>query len=438
MEKKVCTKCKEEKYNTKLNNIIKEASSYRKYSEFLLNNPKYKRTIKYYKWGPLIRDKVIEIKTEELILLSLNYPTYNDFIKSNNLIDYFALTKKTRKRVINKLKNKFKERESKENKEGTVIYDFLQKECLKYNDRTEFREKSNKYYILAKKMGIINNICEHYLSVNLNKRMIYSFVFEETKHVYVGLTSTFKKRIFEHHRSENSSVYQYMKNVNVKPKILKLTDFIDCDEAQKMELYYAVKYRNEGYTLLNKQKPGSLGGGMTKWYKDDILKLAENYNSIVNFKNNNRGAYQTAFRLGFLDELGSVIGYSKNRKNYWTFENCIKGVIERYCLSDDKKETFSGGGHKIRNIFKIKKEVQDYFNELDKLIGSKNKKSKYYRYNLIDYLMEIGYDISSDAIFELIRNRSSKNNIVKELRLSDKNAEEIHCVIKNLYSINQM
>jgi predicted GIY-YIG superfamily endonuclease len=275
-------------------------------------------------------------------------------------------------------------------------------------------------------------------SVSLRKRIIYGCLFEETNHIYIGLTSTFKKRIDEHHYRGNSAVYQYIKKTNLKPKILKLTKFISEDDAPKQEIYFMEKYKNDGYTLLNRCKGGNLGGGSgnLKWTKEKVLNLCKNYESIIGFKKENRGAYQTACRLGYLNEVSEIIGYNKSPKNYWSFEKCIKGILERCNYSDHRIKTFEGGYHNIRNIYKVSNFTNDYF-KTKRIVLNNTYRNKFgfVKCSLIEYIIDNGCHTSSEILYELIMNKSSKKEIKGRLKSNDQLTENIYKIIKTLYDM---
>jgi predicted GIY-YIG superfamily endonuclease len=121
--------------------------------------------------------------------------------------------------------------------------EMLKEEALKYKTRGEFQRGSNVAYQLAKSRGILDDICSHMERVGSKyKRLIYSYEFPDNS-VYVGLTYNLNKRDFSHMNRESSSVYQHMVKTGLRPIKKTLTEFLDKDEASRVEGKLTEKYR---------------------------------------------------------------------------------------------------------------------------------------------------------------------------------------------------
>lgn len=225
-----------------------------------------------------------------------------------------------------------------------ITEEICRSEALKYKTKMEFYRNGRKYYEFSKKNGIYDEITKHmkykksdideeyailiakrYKTIkelkkenpkiynficykkiqnkayshmerigNRNKRCVYVYIFSN-KTCYIGLTSNLKKRNVEHNFSEKSSVYQYSKENNlVIPEPMQLTEYIDKDEAAKLEIYFSNEYKKDGWKLLNKIKCGSLGGfsdETIKYTKEVCKKIALKFNTKTELRNVNRYVY---------------------------------------------------------------------------------------------------------------------------------------------------
>ena len=174
--------------------------------------------------------------------------------------------------------------------------------ALKYKNRTEFNKKSTGAYNRSVKSGWLDEICSHMKIENNNtKRCIYSYEFGDN-HVYVGLTYNLSKRHNNRLKSENDQVTKHMKNTELKPIQKQLTDYIDVNDAIKMEEYYLQKYINDGWIILNKTKTGAIGGGL-KWSYIKCREEALKYKNRTEFNKKSKGAYSSALKNKWLDDF---------------------------------------------------------------------------------------------------------------------------------------
>ena len=137
--------------------------------------------------------------------------------------------------------------------------------ALLCKSKSEFLEKYNKHYQKAIRQGWINEICFH-MNIKINQydydRIIYVYIFEKTKSIYVGLTKNFKYRHYSRLYKNNDCVMEHIKETSLTPKIKFLTNFISAELAQIKEQEFIDKFRSDGWNILNKQKAGSLGGSI--------------------------------------------------------------------------------------------------------------------------------------------------------------------------------
>jgi len=185
---------------------------------------------------------------------------------------------------------------------GYWTYDKCKKEAMKYNTKSELVKNNssvyntinlNKWLELLEHMKIIGN--------RYNK-CIYALEFSNN-HTYVGLTYNIKKRYNEHISDKKSSVYKYIKQTNLTPKLIKLTEYLPVDDAIKKEEYWVNFYRNKNWIILNKIKTGAVGSKidiLTKEYCKNLSKLCK---SRTQYSIEYNSAYRKSLKNNWIDEF---------------------------------------------------------------------------------------------------------------------------------------
>lgn len=191
-------------------------------------------------------------------------------------------------------------------------------EALKYKTRRQFMLNSRVAYNKSIKNGWLNEICSHMKTDgNKYKRCIYAIEFPDNK-VYIGLTYNINRRLYQHLSDVNSTVFKYKKISGLDPIIRQLSDYIDVDDASKLESDKLSEYLKNGWISLNMAKCGSVGGKFIKWTKENCSSEALRYNTRNEFKKGSPLAYHAARRNKWMDEICShmTFSYEKDRLNY--------------------------------------------------------------------------------------------------------------------------
>jgi len=204
------------------------------------------------------------------------------------------------------------------------IKKFNKDECHKiaklYKTRTEFSNNSNHVYKISIKNKWLDDICDHMIEVGHKyKRLIYVYQFDDN-HVYVGLTDNIERRSKQHKIDISSPIYKHSKKTNLTPK-LTYGDYISAENAQKLEGETVEYYRKKGFSILNIAKTGSLGGA-SKWTKENVLQEAKLYTTRRKFQKGSSGAYNSALKKGFLDEVCQHMVSPIKKSGHWNYENC--------------------------------------------------------------------------------------------------------------------
>jgi predicted GIY-YIG superfamily endonuclease len=246
---------------------------------------------------------------ENCIKEILNYKTKKDFYeKSRNA--YQASYKKgwldeISNNLIGNKRNFFTKKEN------------CIEEALKYISLSDFSKKSPGAYKSSHKNGWLNEISSHMHYIGHKyKRCIYCYIFDDNS-IYVGLTYNLEKRNLQHLSNSKSKVFIHIKKSDIEPILVQLTDYINIEDARKLEYYFLIKYTNEGFKILNKNKVGGIGGCSIKWTEEKCLYESLKYNSYKDFKKENKGAYIKAQKEGWIKFYKHL-----KKNNIWTKENC--------------------------------------------------------------------------------------------------------------------
>lgn len=212
---------------------------------------------------------------------------------------------------------------------GYWNYDLCKKESLKYKTRTEFNINCKGGYLFAHKNKWLDDICSHMENVGHKyKRCIYCYEFSDNS-VYVGLTYNLDVRQNNRNSDKNDQVTKHIKETNSQPTRKQLTDYIDVNDAIKLEEFYVKKYIKEGWNILNKSKTGGIGSSELKWTKEKCKNEAIKYKNRKEFKIKNSSAYYSSIKNGWLDEICLHMKHQIQKpKNFWTKEKCLEYALK--------------------------------------------------------------------------------------------------------------
>lgn len=270
---------------------------------------------------------------------------------------------------------------------GYWTFERCKEEALKYSTRIEFSDNSRLVYSASRRKGWLDKICSHmnpileswseekilkdikeYKSIaeikknnsklhsaiyrfklsnkvheilgrtgNRFHKCIYSYEFPDNS-VYVGLTYNIEKRQKSRDNKPNDSVTKHIRETNLSPIRKQLTDYIDVNEAIKLEEFYVSKYKNEGWIILNQVATGAIGGNVVKWTFETCTEEALKYNTKIDFRNNSSSAYVTAKNKKWLNDICKHMIEIKKPNGYWTKEKCVEISMLFDNLTDLAKE----------------------------------------------------------------------------------------------------
>jgi predicted GIY-YIG superfamily endonuclease len=214
--------------------------------------------------------------------------------------------------------------------------DEIQKIAYEYSSRRAFELGNKGAYTQAQRKGWLSDVTKHmtYLG-NQYKRLVYLFKFNDNS-VYVGLTHNKDDRYMSHLTSPNSAVFRHIQKTGLQPEFEVISDdYIDVQDAANLEVCKIQEYRDLGYNVLNTMKGGGLGGCTRKWTKEIISSLASNYTTLLDFKKNEKRAYDACVQNGWIDEL---LGHLERKLNSWDKDTVLKMASQYQYLQDFKKD----------------------------------------------------------------------------------------------------
>jgi hypothetical protein len=219
-------------------------------------------------------------------------------------------------------------------------------------------ERKNTY-------GFYDSITSHMKNQkNLSKRMVYAHEFfdenDKPYAVYVGLTFDSEKREKQHITGKHNGVEKltpvttFLKNnPTYKHNYKKLSDYINAEDAAKLENFWEFEYFNNGWKILNVSKTGGLGGRFN--YTDDyLIKKAlkcDNYRDFVNkYKTT---IYQTLYRRNQLDRVRELFAQREKQTNEsnLSFKNTIIEMIQHDVEEIATKEKELVGKGAFHNVY---------------------------------------------------------------------------------------
>jgi predicted GIY-YIG superfamily endonuclease len=175
------------------------------------------------------------------------------------------------------------------------------REAAKYKTRTDFFNSSPAYHF-ALRRGWIDEICVHMQPQgNYTQRKLYAFEHPD-KSVYVGLTHNYERR-FKHHMESHKLLIQ--KKGEIGHTFVMYDVLYPAIVASQKERDLIEDYRAKGWTILSKNKAGSLGGNIVKWTFEACRKEAKKYNTRREFQIYCPSAVVIARRNGWMNQICS-------------------------------------------------------------------------------------------------------------------------------------
>lgn len=241
-----------------------------------------------------------------------------------------------------------------------IDYNNCRDVALLFNNISDFQKMYSRAYTIICK----NNWRELFSHMpergNYIKRLIYVYIFEESKYVYVGLTYNLSERDSSHRKK--GSIFEYsLLSGHTIPKPIKVTEFLDSNNAKIKEGEVLNYYLNNGYKQINRVSTGGLGGNVFKWTYEKCKKEAQKYDQLTKYQRNSSGSYKSCVKNGWLYELTTHMKKVKVTDGYFSIkENCINEIKIYKSLTEFIKKSRTAYNSSVKNGWY--EEIKGYLN----------------------------------------------------------------------------
>jgi predicted GIY-YIG superfamily endonuclease len=216
-------------------------------------------------------------------------------------------------------------------------YELCKEIAAKYQTKREFNHANHNAYSYAYGHGFLNEICTHMVKLgNRYFKCVYVYEFPD-KSAYIGITSDFHRREQTRANKLSDSVTLYKYKTKLVPEYKQLTDYITVEKSVELETKYVIKYRQDGWTILNRAKTGGIGGDVRFWTYEKVMIEAKKYKTKTEFGVYGKGAVCAARKNGWYNECTAHMILSKRIQTKWTVEKCIESAKKCVTINEWKK-----------------------------------------------------------------------------------------------------
>ena len=224
--------------------------------------------------------------------------------------------------------------------------------ALKCRTKTEFAKTYNGAYQAAKKRKWMSDISGHMIVLgNRYNRCIYVYEFPDNS-AYIGLTCNIEERDKAHTKKgekSKSPVRDHMIKTGLTPKLIQLTDYIDCLKASEEETNWANIYKTNGWILLNKVPTGTLGWKNSFYTKEKCKEILLSYEYQRDVVKNHSNLINLCKVHGWHASIIKKLKLKTNRNNHWNKERCAKIVKTVSSISELSKKNKTAYNAVCRN-----------------------------------------------------------------------------------------
>jgi len=231
----------------------------------------------------------------------------------------------------------------------TLSNDYLIELAKSFEYRGKLKEAHPSAYRAIRVRGL-SEIAFAHMKVSGNKFNRRIYVFEHSDNTaYIGLSYEPEKRRDSHLKYNKTLIEKSQKTIQ---SFKILTDWLTPKDASKQEEEFVAQYLKSGWIILNKAKAGALGGGL-KWTKEKCFEIASQCLTKVDFSSKNPSAYNSARKMGWLEELCKHMVPS--RVEAWKFQELFDIAIQCSTKYGFKKK--NPGAYKAARKMKILDEI---------------------------------------------------------------------------------
>ena len=221
-------------------------------------------------------------------------------------------------------------------KHGKYTLEECTKKVSEYDFLSDFMKENASMYSVILQNGWKRILKDLKRAGSKYKRCIYAYEFfvGDEKYAYIGLTFNLDARDIGHKTDKNSAVYRFAKENNISiPSPIRLTEYVDKQEASKLEGEYLKIYKERNWNILNRAKTGNLGGKktMVTYTKEYCISLAKKYDLVTRFGEENSRAYFLVRKNGWEKEAFAHMKTYDHKK-----DNTINKKVYQFTLDGEK------------------------------------------------------------------------------------------------------
>ena len=236
-------------------------------------------------------------------------------------------------------------------KPKTILF-YTEEKCLelvkKCKTLKEFRTKFPYAYNSARKHNWLDNYdwLERECPADNWKSVVYAFFYNEQHAVYIGITNNKNRRNEEHHKDKRGTNYKFAQKHNIQiPDMVILKDNLSPEpEGLYWEDYYVKKYKEDGWTVLNKAKTGIRSGSIGRLSENRLTKkkcyeISLDCTTRTELQKKHPGVYQKVLKNNWFDEFKHILPPIKTCALKWTHEKIMKEVYNNDTYKDFKTKS---------------------------------------------------------------------------------------------------
>lgn len=110
--------------------------------------------------------------------------------------------------------------------------------------------------------------------------------------------------------------------------------------------------------------------------KDNVIKESKKYNNRTDFRRKSHGAYESAKKMGLLDEMVWLSCHNRKPRGYWKVKENVMNEAKKY---KTKAEFAKNNQSAFISAYKC-----GYIDEMYWLVTQKQHKKKYWNYSTIE------------------------------------------------------
>ena len=226
------------------------------------------------------------------------------------------------------------------------------KSAKKYKHIGDWNTKEGSAYHYVLNNGFIDEATKHMTPLgNQYKRCLYSITVKGTKKIYIGLTGNVDRRQRDHFKTKR--FVELSKKYGKSSIVFKqLTKYILVKDAINLEIKLEHDFKKKGYDVLNKVRPGGIGGTTIKWTKKNIINSAKKFSILRDWRIKDPDAYNGATRSNIIKEVSS------HMKRIWEMKWTRKTILnnaKKFKTKGEWKQKFPGAVLASRNLGIYKK-----------------------------------------------------------------------------------